>query len=163
VTEPWHGENRERARSSTRTATSSRSSRQTARARNWTKQAFHEEHGVEAYYIYDPDHNRLEAFVRRGVLRRVQPVNGFISPRLGIRFDLSGTELAIIGPDGHRFLTFQEAYAAHAQVEQQIAQAEQETARANEQRANWTEQRRTIDAEIPCRAGSRGASGGGGR
>src|SRR5262245_3685573 len=43
------------------------------------KQAFYEEHGVEEYYIYDPDRNRLMIFVRQGeVLRRVRPVQGFV-------------------------------------------------------------------------------------
>jgi hypothetical protein len=35
-------------------------------------------------------------------------MNGFVSPRLGIRFDTSGAELVIARPDGERFLTFQE-------------------------------------------------------
>jgi Uma2 family endonuclease len=49
------------------------------------KLAFYEEHGVEEYYFYDPDTNRLKVFLRRGdVLRRVRPADGFVSPRLGI-------------------------------------------------------------------------------
>src|SRR3954447_5744364 len=39
------------------------------------KQAFYDEHGVEEYYVYDPDANRLHGFVRRGeVLVRVRPL-----------------------------------------------------------------------------------------
>src|SRR5256885_21843 len=38
---------------------------------------FYEEHGVEEYYLYDPDSNRLKVFVRRGEdLRRIRPVDG---------------------------------------------------------------------------------------
>src|SRR5262249_44933084 len=60
------------------------------------KRDFYEEHGVEEYYLYDPDSNRLKAFVRRGeVFRRVRPADDFVSPRLGIRFDLSGPELVV--------------------------------------------------------------------
>ena len=73
------------------------------------KHAFYEDHGVEEYYVYDPDTNHLSIFVRKGdVLRRVRPVAGFASPRLGIRFDLSGPEMVVFGPDGQRFLTFEE-------------------------------------------------------
>jgi Uma2 family endonuclease len=76
------------------------------------KLAFYEEHGVEEYYVYDPDQNRLMAFVRRGeIFRRIRPVQGFTSPRLGIRFDLSGPEMAVYGPNGNRFLTFEELQA----------------------------------------------------
>jgi Uma2 family endonuclease len=83
------------------------------------KQAFCEEHGVEEYYVYDPDSNRLMAFVRRGdVLRRVRPVHNHISPRLGIRFDLSGPEMVVYRPDGQRFLTFDELEDARNRAEQ---------------------------------------------
>src|SRR5437764_12747594 len=59
------------------------------------------------------------AFVRRGdVLRRVRPVDGWVSPRLGVRFDLSGPELVIHRPDGRRFLTFEELEAARERAEQ---------------------------------------------
>jgi hypothetical protein len=48
-------------------------------------------------------------FVRRGeILVRVRQVVSYVSPRLGIRFDLSGPELVVYGPDGSRFLTFEE-------------------------------------------------------
>jgi Uma2 family endonuclease len=99
----------------------------------WTemddKQVFYEEYGVEEYYVYDPDTNRLTAFVRRGdVLRRVRPVQGHVSPRLGIRFDVSGTELVVYRPDGQRFLTFPELEAARRQAEQRADQAEQRAA-----------------------------------
>jgi hypothetical protein len=46
--------------------------------------------GKEVFYVYDPDTNRLTIYLRRGdMLRRVHKVDGFVSPRLGIRFDLS--------------------------------------------------------------------------
>jgi Uma2 family endonuclease len=100
------------------------------------KLAFYEEHGVEEYYVYDPDSNRLTAFVRRGdVLRRVRPVQGHTSPRLGIRFDLSGPELVVCRPDGQRFLTFEQLEVVRLQAEQRATQAEQRADRA-EQRAD---------------------------
>ena len=74
------------------------------------KLAFYEEYGVEEYYVYDPDSNRLKVFLHRGeVLRRVRRLDGFVSPRLKIRFDLSGPELVIYHPDGEKFLTFKES------------------------------------------------------
>jgi Uma2 family endonuclease len=81
------------------------------------KLAFYEEHGVKEYYIFDPDNNRLFVYQRQGeVLRRVRPVEGFVSPRLGIRFDLSGDEMVVFGPAG-RFLTFEELQANHEQLQ----------------------------------------------
>jgi Uma2 family endonuclease len=73
------------------------------------KYDFYEQHGVEEYYCYDPDTNHLVAYLRRGeVFRKVRPVANHVSPRLGIRFDLSGPEMVIYRPNGRPFLTFEE-------------------------------------------------------
>jgi hypothetical protein len=58
------------------------------------------------------------------VLRRVRPVEGFVSPRLGISFDLSGPELVILRPDGQPFLTVEQLDAARRDAKQQADQAE---------------------------------------
>ena len=94
---------------------------------------FYDRHGVEEYYVYDPDSNRLHGYLRRGdVLKRQRPMNGFVSPRLGIRFDLSGPELVVRYPDGRPFLTFEELAAERDQAEQHAEQAEQRAARTAE-------------------------------
>src|SRR5579883_247522 len=70
---------------------------------------FYEKYGVQEYYIYDPDEVELTGFQRtEGELKAIPNMNGWTIPRLGIRFDLSGSELTIYGPDGRRFLTYQE-------------------------------------------------------
>src|SRR5262249_43498454 len=65
------------------------------------KRAFYEEYGVEEYYLYDPDINSLKGFLRKGdVFRRIRAIDGHVSPRLGIRFDLSGgPEMKVFHPD----------------------------------------------------------------
>jgi Uma2 family endonuclease len=91
------------------------------------KFAFYEEYGVEEYYFYDPDSNTLQIYVRRGeILARVRKVRDFVSPRLGIRFDLSETEMVVRGPDGQPFLTFEQLQAARKQAEQRAGLAEQQ-------------------------------------
>jgi Uma2 family endonuclease len=75
----------------------------------YRKFRFYNEFGVNEYYLYDPDHNVLEGWRRTAEgLEEIVQMNGWISPMLGIRFDLSGGELMIFGPDGRRFLSFQE-------------------------------------------------------
>ncbi len=70
---------------------------------------FFNTYGVDEYYIYDPDDNELFGWKRQGnQLEAIKTMHGWISPRLGIRFDLSGAELVIYRPDGQRFLTFAE-------------------------------------------------------
>jgi Uma2 family endonuclease len=89
------------------------------------KLAFYDRYGVEEYYLYDPDGQQLGGWVRQGRrLQAVPDVNGWISPRLGIRFDMAGDDLLIHRPDGQRFLTFvelkrQQEHAQHLTVEAQ--------------------------------------------
>jgi Uma2 family endonuclease len=95
---------------------------------------FYEEHGAEEYYMYDPETNTLEVYVRgQATLAQKHPAHGFVSPRLGIRFDLSGDEMAVYYPDGRRFLAFEELAAAH--------DSQSERADTAEQRADTAEQR----------------------
>jgi Uma2 family endonuclease len=116
------------------------------------KQAFYEEHGAEEYYVYDPAANRLKAFVRQGdAFRRVRLIQGFVSPRLGIRFDLSGPEMTVFYPDGRRFLTFEELEEARVQEKQRADRAEQRADQA-EQEANQVAQRAARLAELSRKA-----------
>jgi Uma2 family endonuclease len=94
------------------------------------KCAFYEEHGVEEYYVYDPENNRLLAYCRKGeVFPRVR-AKKHVSPRLGIQFNMSGAELVISRPDGGRFRTFHELEVA--QVKQRAERAEWRAARLAE-------------------------------
>jgi hypothetical protein len=106
------------------------------------KHQFYAEHGAEEYYVYDPETNHLEGYRRQGTeFRRVQPIDGYVSPRLGIKFDLSGPELVVRYPDGRPFLTFEElddarvAEHERAETEKQRAEAERQQAEAEKQRA----------------------------
>jgi Uma2 family endonuclease len=104
------------------------------------KLAFYDDHGVEEYYLYDPDKNHLTVYRRQGqVLRRVRKVDGFVSPRLRIRFDLSGEEMVVFGPDGQRFLSFEELQAEHQKLKADQDRMEQQRIAA-EQRAEHAQQ-----------------------
>lgn len=74
------------------------------------KLEFYERHGMEEYYLYDPDDFYLSGWIRDGEhLRLIDPIDGFSSPRLGIRFKATGeAPLTIFRPDGTPFLTFHE-------------------------------------------------------
>ena len=63
------------------------------------KRRWHEKHGVEEYYLVYPKRGDLQGHVRDEVgLAPVIPIDGFISPRLGIRFKTLPSRL--ITPDG---------------------------------------------------------------
>jgi Uma2 family endonuclease len=115
------------------------------------KHAFYEDYGVEEYYLYDPDTNHLCGYTRRGdVLLRVRRIDGFVSPRLGIRFDLSGQELVVRYPDGRPFLAFEEVEEQRVQAVQQAEQAQRHAEQAD-RRAEQAEQRAARLAELSGR------------
>jgi Uma2 family endonuclease len=102
---------------------------------------FYERHGVQEYYIYDPDKVKLTGYERiGGALKVIAEMNGWTSPRLGIRFDMSGPELVIYDPDGGRFLTYQELAEEHDRAVDR-ANSEHDRANAERDRANAANER----------------------
>jgi Uma2 family endonuclease len=73
------------------------------------KRRFYERHGVEEFYTYDPDRVVFVAWVRKGDrLEAVEALRGWVSPRLGIRFEIEDGEFRVYDPEGRRFETFLE-------------------------------------------------------
>ncbi|GET44230.1 Uma2 family endonuclease [Microseira wollei] len=105
------------------------------RAGKMTQKAiFYQVYGVEEYYIYEPDKIELSGFLREGdLLEPIEQINSFISPRLGIRFELKEDTLEIYRPDGQKFLTPVELDQLREQERQRaenaLAQLEQEQQR----------------------------------
>lgn len=96
---------------------------------------FYERHGVEEYYTYDPDTGDLEGWLRSGEkLRPIEDMNGWVSPRLGIRFELDGVDLNLYRPDGRRFETYEELDQDYIQARQR-AEAERQRAEQAQRRA----------------------------
>ncbi|OWK38886.1 Uma2 family endonuclease [Fimbriiglobus ruber] len=73
------------------------------------KLGFYERYGVEEYYVIDPETETYDAYTRAAPgepLRAVRPakLNGFVSPRLGVRFDTTDG-LVLVTPEGRPFKT----------------------------------------------------------
>jgi len=107
------------------------------------KLLFYQRYGVEEYYIYDPDDIELTGLLRSGEwLDPIEDMNGWVSPRLGIRFELTPDTLVIYRPDGQRFLTPVEL--DHLR-EQERQRAEEEHQRAEEERQRAEEERQRAE------------------
>ena len=85
---------------------------------------FYQTHGVEEYYIYDPEIYELQGWLRQGQqLLPITDVSNWVSPRLGIRFvGQFNQDLEIYYPDGRKFTSTLELAA---QAEQQNTQLQQ--------------------------------------
>jgi Uma2 family endonuclease len=85
------------------------------------KLRFYERYGVEEYYIYDPDKLELTGLQRQeDTLKILEIMEGWVSPRLQIRFQITADTLEIYRPDGQRFLTYSELGQALDQERQRV-------------------------------------------
>jgi Uma2 family endonuclease len=106
------------------------------------KRGFYETHGVQEYYVYNPDTDHLDVWVRRGgALEEVAEVDGWVSPLTGVRFVFEASGLTLYGADGRRFESFQEqaarllAFEVEVEAERQRAEAERQRAEAKSREA----------------------------
>ncbi|MFM9263957.1 Uma2 family endonuclease [Tychonema sp. BBK16] len=119
------------------------------------KLRFYEQYGVEEYYLYNPTNVDLTIWERRDRgLEPIEQVDGWVSPRMGVRFQVSETELQIFRPDGTPFVSFVELAQlreqAELRAEQERQRAEQERQRA-EQAENLLEQERSRSQALEAR------------
>jgi hypothetical protein len=111
------------------------------------KFGFYELYGVKEYYLYDPEKLRLTGWLGiEGKFEAIEPMDGWVSPRLGVRFQVSETGLEMFGPSGEPFVSFGEL--ARLRQEAQM-RADEERLRADEAQMRADEaQMRTQQAEM---------------
>ena len=71
------------------------------------KQLFYQRYGVEEYYLYDPHKNDASGGIRgENQLEILETLDNWVSPRLGIRFQLGEPEMLLFYPDGQAFTSY---------------------------------------------------------
>jgi Uma2 family endonuclease len=102
---------------------------------NWTgllvrKFKFYERYGVEENYLYDPDVGELSGWRRVGnELEEIPSMQGWVSPRLKVRFELVNGELELYGPDGRKFATYGELVEQRERAQEQARLAQERAER----------------------------------
>ncbi len=92
------------------------------------KLSFYNRYGVDEYYLYDPENNDLSGWQRiEGILEVIEPMEGWVSPRLGVRFELSEAGLEIYRPNGQKFISYGEL-EEQGELDRQRAQQESQRA-----------------------------------
>ncbi|MEA5470092.1 Uma2 family endonuclease [Spirulina sp. 06S082] len=92
-----------------------------------TKFNFYQQHGIEEYYLYDPKKNRLQGWLRKGKKLEVIPqMEGWESPRLGIKFSRIEGELALFYPNGERFVDYVEIVEQRDREKQRADRSERD-------------------------------------
>lgn len=109
---------------------------------------FYEQYGVEEYYIYNPENFDFSGWRRSAEnrLRLIDPLENWVSPRLGVRFDAPGDrEWQLYFPDGTPFRSPLEIRRALEEAERLRETAEQE--RDRERLARQREEAARLAAE----------------
>lgn len=116
------------------------------RADNMTrKRHFYERHGVEEYYIYDPDRLEFYGWMRQdGRLIPTPNTKAWTSPRLATRFEVGPEGLRVTASDGSRFRSYLDVVDGE-ELERQRADFESRRADQEKQRAD--SERLRADAE----------------
>jgi Uma2 family endonuclease len=82
------------------------------------KRKWYFDFGVEEYYEFDPDRMRLRGWIKdKAEPREILPMSGWLSPKLGIRFELHD-DLTIYRPDGRPLETYLEIARQRERSEQ---------------------------------------------
>ena len=99
------------------------------------KALFYQNYGVEEYYLYDPDSYELSGWQWHGPNKapggaaEIEEMQGWVSPRLGIRFELGDNGLVIYDPQGKPFLTPVELAQERDTAQQERDAAQQQAER----------------------------------
>lgn len=95
---------------------------------------FYERYGVEEYYVYDPEFGDVAGWIRKdGRLTPIPNLQGWVSPLLGVRFEIVGKELRLHAPNGEVFYTFQELFNKRNEAQQELEAKDREAQRAKMQ------------------------------
>ena len=94
------------------------------------KLLFYERYGVEEYYEYNPYKVELVGLKREATgLESIDNLNGWTSPTLNIRFELTPETLVLYRPDGSPFLTYVELGQQLDEKSQQLDKSRAENAK----------------------------------
>jgi Uma2 family endonuclease len=117
------------------------------------KHKFYEKHGVQEYYVYDPDKHDFSAFLRENdtLVMQNYTTSFWKSPLLDITFEIIDYEFNIYYPDSKPFLSFVELNqsmknALKIAEEERKAKEEERKAKEEERKAKEEERKAKEDA-----------------
>jgi Uma2 family endonuclease len=115
---------------------------------------FYERHGVEEYYLFNPENGEFAVWTRNDdTLQSIEEPLGWTSPRLDVRFEVEHGDLVLYEPNGERFLTYMElveksnAESRRAEAESRRAEAESRRAEQERKQREKAEQHAAVLAE----------------
>jgi Uma2 family endonuclease len=124
------------------------------RAEMTRKLKFYTTYGVQEYYIYDPDRNQLQIYLRQTeqlVLQLYEDL--WVSPLLQIKFEWTTETLLLSKPNGEPFLSYLELVEYHEQAiealneSRQLLKEEQWKVKREQERTRLEQERTRLEQE----------------
>ena len=113
------------------------------------KRLFYDNYGVEEYYLYDPQKNDLTGWLRsESLLDVIDEMNGWVSPRLGIRFEVWPETLQLYRPDGQLFADYLEVQKQLNEVQEQLDDVQEQLDDVQEQLDDVQEQLDDVQEQL---------------
>ena len=113
------------------------------------KRLFYDNYGVEEYYLYDPQKNDLTGWLRsESLLDVIDEMNGWVSPRLGIRFEVWPETLQLYRPDGQLFADYLEVQKQLNEVQEQLDEVQEQLDDVQEQLDDVQEQLGNVQEQL---------------
>lgn len=116
------------------------------------KEEFYITHGVLEYYVYNPDSYEFWGLVRTSAAQAMMPVfplkMPWVSPLLGIRFELFEDGLAIFYPNGDIFQDPVDVMENFENLQGQFSQVQSERDQIQEERDQIQEERDRLAAKL---------------
>ncbi len=126
-----------------------------------TKHRFYQRYGVEEYYLFYPERVVLKGWLRcRETLETISDMSGWISPRLGVRFEVINQKLQLFRSSGEPFATYVEimeqrefererADIEFRRAEREFQRAQQESQRAQQESRRAERAERELQEAVP--------------
>ncbi|GGA04387.1 Uma2 family endonuclease [Okeania sp. KiyG1] len=113
------------------------------------KRLFYDNYGVEEYYLYDPEKNDLTGWLRsESLLDVIDEMNGWVSPRLGIRFEVLPETLQLYRPDGQLFADYLEVQQRLNEVQEQLDNVQEQLGNVQEQLDEERQAKEVAESEL---------------
>lgn len=110
---------------------------------------FYRRYGVEEYYIIDPDQFTVQGWLRRQEhLEPIPIMDGWISPRLRIRFQVRPNAVTLFRPSGAPFLNYTQLNQRYDEARREVDEARREVDEARHQADQARQQAERLAARL---------------
>ncbi|MDJ1182870.1 Uma2 family endonuclease [Roseofilum casamattae] len=110
---------------------------------------FYDYYGVEEYYVYNPQRNELQGWLRRGGrLTEIAQMEGWRSPLLQVSFSTLSQDLQLFAPSGEAFGTYEDIVQERDRQRQETDRQRQEKELERQEKERQQERAESAESNL---------------